>query len=320
MKCLWIEKHRKKHRKQYLTRVACAVLGVSRSRFYDWRRRRERPPGPRRVAQQRIDQAVAASHAASHGIYGARKIVADLQRNADPSLHVCRATVRQSMRRLGLASKAIRRRRPRTTQADPHAKHAPNLLDRDFDADAPDRKWAADITYIPTDDGWAYLAVILDLFSRKIVGWAMAQTYDRSLVIAALHQATRLRGVKPGLLHHSDRGSQYSSAEYARLIGETFKMTVSMSRVGDCWDNAVVESFNGAYKREWMRHASYHDLAAARLDFMRYANWYNHRRLHQTLGYVTPDEHEAAFDPERLATPTSASSQPVASQRGEAVT
>lgn len=316
MKCAWIQQHRGR----FPAVVSCAVLGVSRSRFYDWQRRQERLPGPRRVTQQQIDEAVAASYAASHGIYGARKIVADLQRNADPQLRVCRATVRQSMRRLGLASRVIRRRRPRTTQADPNATHAPNLLDRDFDADAPDRKWACDITYVPTDDGWVYLAVILDLFSRKIVGWAMSENYDRHLVIAALHEATRLRGVKPGLLHHSDRGSQYSSAEYARLIGERFGMTVSMSRVGDCYDNAVVESFNGSYKREWMRHASYGDLAAARLDFMRYVHFYNHCRLHQTLGYVTPDEHEATFDLERHVSPTSSSSQPVASRRGEAVT
>lgn len=316
MKCVWIEQHRG----QYPTRLACGVLGVSHSCFYDWRRRQQRPPAPRRVTQEQIDQAVAASHAASHGIYGARKIAADLQRSGDPRLHVCRATVRRSMRRLGLASRAIRRRQPRTTQSDPNARHAPNLLERDFAAAAPDRKWAADITYVPTDDGWSYLAVILDLFSRKIVGWAMAETYDRSLVIAALHEATKRRGVKPGLLHHSDRGSQYSSAEYAQLVGETFKMTVSMSRVGDCYDNAVVESFNGSYKREWMRHASYPNLAAARLDFMRYAHWYNHHRLHQTLDYHTPDEHEAEFDPRHLETSTSSSSQPVASPRGEVIT
>jgi putative transposase len=296
----------------------CRVLGVSRSCFYGWRIRQDRPPGLRRCRQEQVDVAVAASCAESHGIYGARKVVAELRRVGE--VRPCRVTVARSMRRQGLESRVIRRRRPRITLADPNATAAPNLLDRDFVAEAPNRKWAADITYVPTDQGWAYLAVILDLFSRRIVGWAMADHLREELVEAALHDAVKQRTVEDGLLHHSDRGSQYTAADYRRMTCELLKMTPSMSRTGDCYDNAVVESFNGAYKREWMRHATYPDLAAARLDFMRYVRFYNGRRLHQTLGYQTPDEHEAAFTERHRHPRPSPSSQPVASPRGEAVT
>lgn len=301
MKCTWIDRHCR----QFPILVMCRVLAVSRSCFYGWRTRQTRLPGPRHVQRAQIDQAVADSYADSHGIYGARKVAAHLRRVGE--VRPCRMTVARSMRRQGLKSRVIRHRRPRTTQANPSATPAPNLLDRQFTAEAPNRKWTADITYVPTDQGWAYLAVILDLFSRRIVGWAMADHLREELVEAALHDAVRQRTIEAGLLHHSDRGSQYTADTYQRMICELLKMIPSMSRTGDCYDNAVVESFNGAYKREWMRHATYPDLAAARLDFMRYVHFYNHHRLHQSLGYATPDDHEAAFADRQPATSTSSS-------------
>jgi putative transposase len=244
-------------------------------------------------------------------------VTAELERDSD--LYPCRVTVARSMRRQGLRSRVVRRRRPRTTQSDPNAVPAPNLLGRQFDAEAPNRKWVCDITYVLTAGGWVYLAVVLDLFSRRILGWAMADHMREELVEAALHDAVKQRKVEAGLLHHSDRGSQYTADGYRRTTVELLKMTPSMSRRGDCWDNAVAERFNGSYKSEWMRHAKYPDLAAARRDFMRYVHWYNGRRLHQTLGYTTPDEHEDEFNRRQLRS-TSPSSPPVAPPRGEAIT
>lgn len=198
----------------------------------------ECPPGPRQLRREQFDAAVAQAHATSHGIYGSRKVAAKLGR--DGELSPCRLTVVRSIRRQGLRSRVVRRRRPQTTQSNPNATPAPNLLDRDFTAGAPHRKWVADITYVPTDQGWVYPAVVLDLFSRGIVAWAMADQLREELVEATLHDAVKQRDVKESLLHHSDQGSQYSAADYQRMTTKWLKMTPSMSRTGDCYDNAVI--------------------------------------------------------------------------------
>lgn len=284
MKYAWIDQHRR----SFPTAIACRVLHVSTAGFHGWRRQPTTAGSSRQRRREQLDAAVAASHAKSHGIYGSRKVAAELRRSSGGA---CRNTVARSMRRQNLHSRVVRRRRPRTTQSDPSAKPAANLLDRQFVASAPDRKWVCDVTYVGTDRGWVYLATMIDLFSRRVVGWSMADHLRTELVSAALRDAVEQRRVGPGLLHHSDRGCQYTSADYRRVLA-TLSIEQSMSGVGDCYDNAVAESFFGSFKTEWANHQRYPDLAAARRSVMRYIHFYNHHRLHQTLGYQTPDEYE----------------------------
>jgi transposase InsO family protein len=203
-----------------------------------------------------------------------------------------RKRVQRLMRCMGLVGRGPRRRFVRTTDSNHGFSVAPNLLDRQFQPDAPDRVWATDITYIPTAKGWLYLAVVLDLFSRKVVGWSMQPYLDRRLVLAALGMALADRRPGPGLLHHSDRGVQYACDDYQRLLRDE-DIVVSMSRKGNCWDNAVVESFFSTLKLELVYRCRFADHDAARATIFRYIEgFYNRRRLHSTLGYLSPVEYE----------------------------
>src|SRR5690606_37866829 len=241
-------------------------------------------------------------HAESHGIYGSLKIARELQERHELET-ACRNTVASAMRKLGLKSKVTKRfRPPTTTQADPTKRPAPNTLEQKFTADAPNRKWVTDITYLETAAGWVYLAVVLDLFSRKVVGWALRDSLETELVSAALRTAVEAR--RPagrGLLHHSDRGCQYTSEAYQRTL-RSLGIACSMSRTGNCYDNAVMERFFWSLKHEWTNHQRYADLNAARLSVFKYIEtFYNTERRHQTLDYKTPNQYEAEYASETTA-------------------
>jgi len=290
VKYAWI----RAHRDSFSVALLCEVLDVSKSGYYA---SIDRAPSARAQRHARIKAAVAHVHARFHGVYGSYKIAQVLD-HEDALESACRNTVAAAMREMGLASKVTKGFTPTTTQVDPSRQPAPNTLDRDFTATAPNHKWVADITYLPTAAGWVYLAVVLDLFSRKVVGWAMSSSLATELVSTALRQAIESR--RPNgreLLHHSDRGSQYTSEAYQRTL-ETLGIECSMSRRGSCYDNAVMERFFWSLKHECTKHEHFENLAAARLSVFKYIEtFYNTERLHQSLGYKSPDQFEAEYAP-----------------------
>lgn len=286
MKYAWIQEHRD----SYPIALMCRVLQVSTSGFY---RAAKAQPGPRAQRSERIREAVAAAYQASNQVYGSHKIARALQ--ADATLEsACRNTVAKAMQEMGLKSRVSKRFTPVTTQSDPSKQPAPNLLQQQFTATAPNQKWVADITYLPTAAGWVYLAVVLDLFSRKVVGWEISESLATPLVSSALRQAVESRRPTPGeLLHHSDRGCQYTSEDYQSTL-RALGITCSMSRTGCCYDNAVMERFFWSAKHEWTKFESFADIQDARLSIFRYIEtFYNSERLHQSLGYLTPNQFEA---------------------------
>ena len=261
----------------------CRVLGVSRSGLYAWSRRGR---SARDLADAELTDRVHAVHAESRSTYGSPRVHRGLRREG---IQVGRKRVERIMKRDGLRGR-IRRRFRRTTDSNHGLPVAPNTLNRQFNVDAPDRVWAGDITYIRTMNGWGYLAVILDLHSRLVVGWALADHMRTELVESALECALGQRVPSSDLLHHTDRGSQYASLSYRGRL-EGLGIEVSMSRRGDCYDNAVVESFFGTLKQELVHHASWQDLASARAAIHDYVEvFYNRQRLHSSLGYRTPAE------------------------------
>jgi putative transposase len=290
VKYVWI----REHRDSFPIAVMCDVLGVSTSGYYA---SVGREPSARVRRHERIKAAVAQVHAQSHGIYGSLKITRVLGQQ-DELESACRNTVAAAMRELGLKSRVRKAFTPTTTQVDPTKSPAPNTLQRDFTALAPNRKWVTDITYLATAQGWVYLAVVLDLFSRKVVGWAISPSLATELVSTALRSAIESR--RPAgkeLLHHSDRGSQYTSEVYQQTL-RTLGIECSMSRAGSCYDNAVMERFFWSLKHEWTKHEHFENLAATRLSVFKYIEtFYNTERLHQTLGYKPPEKFEAEYAP-----------------------
>ena len=288
MKYAWIQQHRDSFP---ITRM-CHVLKVSKSGFYKWSCAK---PSTRAQRSQRIRAAVQQVHQQSSGIYGSYKIAQQLQQD-DRLESACRNTVAAAMRELGLRSKVSKKFKPTTTVVDSSKNPAANLLDQVFSADAPNRKWVTDITYLPTSNGWVYLAAVLDLFSRKIVGWSIGESLATPLVSQALRNAIETRHPDGSqLLHHSDRGCQYTSDAYQQTL-KTLGITCSMSRTGCCYDNAAMERFFWSLKHEWTKHESYVDLADARLSVFRYIEtFYNSVRLHQTLNYQTPNRFEEQY-------------------------
>jgi len=288
VKYAWI----RKHRTVYPVRVMCRVIGVSKSGYCS---RLQRKPGRRAGRTYRIRQTVQQVYEEHHGIYGSYKI-ADLMRQRDELESACRNTVATVMRELGLKSRVCKAFKPTTTKSDPSKRPAENLLGQDFVAEAPNRKWVADITYLPTRNQagkWVYLAVVMDLFSRKVVGWSIGRSLAGDLVRDALRRAIESRRPSAGLLHHSDRGCQYTSDAYQRTL-RTMGIACSMSRTGNCYDNAVMERFFWSLKHEWTRHEVYQDLSEARSGVFKYIEtFYNSKRIHQSLGYKTPDQYEA---------------------------
>ena len=268
--------------------ILCEVLGVSRSGYYDCARR----PESRQAAADRVLAAeIRATHADSRGRYGSPRVHAALRAQGR---RVGRKRVARLMRGMGLSAR--RGRRFRCTTDSRHAfPVAPNLLDRDFTAAAPDRVWLADLTYLWTAEGWLYLAVVLDLCTRRVVGWAMADHLGHELALAALDMAIACRRPAPGLLHHADRGVQYAAHGYRRRLAE-HGMLCSMSRKGNCWDNAPMESFYATLKGELVEQRDYLTRDEARADVFQYLEgFYNRRRLHSALGYLTPEQKAATF-------------------------
>jgi putative transposase len=264
----------------------CRVLGVSRAGYYAWQ---DRPPSAQAVADQQLTEQIRGIHQRSRGTYGAPRVHAELR--LDHGMHVARKRVARLMRAAGLVG-CHRRRRRGLTRRDPQASPAPDLVGRRFTAAAPDRVWTADITYVPTWQGWLYLAVVLDVFSRRVVGWAMADHLRTELVLDALDMALWNRRPDPGLVHHSDQGCQYTSLAFGRRLHQA-GLVASMGSVGDCYDNAVTESFFATLECELLDQSRFATRSQARTAVFEYLEgFYNRRRRHSTLGYLSPADFE----------------------------
>jgi transposase InsO family protein len=286
MKFAWI----KAHQGQFPVTPMCRALSVSRSGFYAWL---ERPPSARAVRQTALVAQIDAVHRGSRQIYGSPRVHRELLEQGE---RVSENTVSRLMRLNRIRSKIARRFVPHTTDANHPYPVAENLLNRDFAAVAPNRKWVTDITYVETREGWLYVAAVLDLFSRKIVGWSMAEHMRTDLVADALKMALLRRKPHAGLLHHSDRGVQYASAGYQDLLAQN-KCVCSMSRSGNCYDNAAMESFWGTLKTELVYRQVFASRAQAQTAIFEYIEvFYNRKRTHSSLNYKSPEAFEAALN------------------------
>jgi putative transposase len=272
----------------------CRVLGVSRAGYYAWRARQPRAAATRRAE---LTAEVERIHAQVKGRYGSPRVHAELVARG----HACCVNfVAKLMRAAGIAAKTARRFR-QTTDSNHGFPVAENVLDRDFEPDAPNVSWVADITYVPTREGWLYLAAVEDLFSRRVVGWSMGATMTSRLVMDALEMALRRRprltgSSSAGLVAHSDRGSQYASEHYQRTLADA-RIVCSMSRRGNCWDNAPMESFFASLKKELVYHEDYATREQARASIFEYIEaFYNRVRRHSALGYIAPDQFERAHN------------------------
>ncbi len=261
------------------------VLGVSPSGYYAWW---DRPPSARAQADQGLLAQIRVSHEQSRGTYGAPRIHVDLQAQG---IRCGRKRIARLMREADLAG-AQRRRYRGTTRQDREAAAAPDLVKRDFTASAPDQLWVADITYVPTTEGWLYLATVLDAWSRRIVGWAMADRLQTDLVVEALNMAVWNRRPAVGVVHHSDRGAQYTSLAFSRRCRDA-GVAPSMGSVGDAYDNALVEAFFASLKTELLMRHTFATRKAARLALFDYIEgFYNSHRRHSALGYFSPAQSE----------------------------
>lgn len=275
-----------KHRGIWPTAWLCEALGVSRGGFYAWL---TRPPSPRTRRDEAVGAKIRASFLQSDRTYGARRVWHDLlAEGAVCGLH----RIERLMRRHALRARPRRRRVPADPGTQSPSAVSPNVLNRQFDAPAPNRKWVADFTYLWTAEGWLYVAAVVDLFSRRVVGWSMQPTMTAQLVTDALVMAIWRRGKPEAVLHHSDRGSQYTSEPFQRLLADQ-GLACSMSRSGNCWDNAAMESFFSSLKTERTARMLYHTRDQAKADVFDYIERFsNPRRRHSTLGYLSPMEFE----------------------------
>jgi putative transposase len=275
-----------KHRGIWPAEWLCGALGVSRGGFYAWL---TRPPSARARSDEELSAKVHASFLASDRTYGARRVWHDvLAEGISCGLH----RIERLMRQQALRARPRRRRLPSDTGEQSTSAISPNVLDRIFQAPSANRKWVADFTYIWTVEGWLYVAAVLDLFSRRVVGWSMSATMTAQLVTDALIMAVWRRGKPDALLHHSDRGSQYTSEQFQRLMAE-HGVTCSMSRSGNVWDNAAMESFFSSLKTERTARKTYRTRDEAKADVFDYIErFYNPKRRHSTLGYLSPVEFE----------------------------
>ena len=275
------------HRDQYPVTLMCRIFEVARSGYYAWRKQ---PLSARKMADLLLLMHIKDIFTESRDTYGSYRLCIEL---AEQGICCGRKRVARLMREYDLEPKTVRPFRVITTDSNHHLPVAPNRLNQQFTADQADQIWLTDITYVSTAQGWLYLAVVLDLYSRRIVGWAMSDSLHRQLVIDALQMALTTRQPPPGLLHHSDRGSQYASDDYQLLLTQA-QMVGSMSRKGNCYDNAPVESFFGTLKTELVFHQQYATRAEARLDIFEYIEvFYNRFRRHSALGYKSPVNYEA---------------------------
>ena len=274
------------HQETWPVRAMCDALEVSSSGYYAWIKR---PPSSQEERRQEILGLIQGIHEEARRCYGSPRIHAALG-----AIEGARSvnTVAKIMRDNGIRSKTARKFRCKTTDSAHALPVAENVLDRQFDPSGPNEAWVADITYVPTGEGWLYVAIVEDLFSRRVVGWSMADHMESRLVVDALDMAVKQRLPGEGLLAHSDRGSQYASAHYRSLLGK-HGIECSMSEVAQCWDNAPAESFFATLKKELVHHEEYATHAQARASIFEYVEvFYNRQRLHSSLGYVTPAAYE----------------------------
>ena len=285
MKYAWV----KDNSDSFPVAAMCRAFQVSKSGYYRWLKAE---PSLRTQRSERIRSSIKQVYEESNQIYGSYKIADQLGKDARLEA-ACRNTVASAMREMGLKSRVSKKFTPTTTVSDPSKIPAPNILDQTFTAAAPNQKWVTDITYLPTQLGWVYLAVVLDLFSRNVVGWSISESLATPLVSTTLRNAIEARRADTkSLLHHSDRGSQYTSDDYQQTL-RTLNITCSMSRTGCCYDNAVMERFFWSLKHEWTKFEDFADINQARRSVFQYIEtFYNSKRIHQTLGYRTPDEFE----------------------------
>jgi putative transposase len=272
-------------------RTLCRLLGVSRSGYYAWAK--GRAASARAVADEVLAEQIAAIHGGSRGTYGAPRVHAEL---ADRGVRVGRKRVARLMRRAGLVGVSRRRWRVGCTRRDSAAAPAPDLVDRQFVADRPNELWVADVTYVPTLTGWLYLAVVLDVYSRRVIGWSMNANRKTALVVDAVAMAVARRGGKvAGVIHHSDHGAEYTSHDLRRAL-RAATITASMGSVGDCYDNGLAESFFATLETELFIHEhggrfdTHHQARLAIFDWIE--TFYNRTRRHSALGYLTPEAYE----------------------------
>jgi putative transposase len=286
VKFTWIEAQKQ----LFAIEPMCRALDVSRSGYYAWLKR---PPCPRATRREELVQRIACVHRDSRQLYGSPRVHREL---IEKGQRVCKNTVAKLMRLNRIRSKIARRFVPRTTDSNHSYPVAENVLNRDFNASAPNRKWVTDITYVETGEGWLYLSAVMDLFSRKIVGWSMADHLRTELVADALKMALLRRNPDQGLLHHSDRGVQYASFDYQGLLAKS-GCVCSMSRSGNCYDNAAMESFWGTLKSELVYQQKFATRAEAKAAIFEYLEvFYNRERLHSSLNYKSPEAFEAALN------------------------
>jgi putative transposase len=283
VKFSWI----KEHREEFDVRVMCQALGVSRAGYYVWR---NRPESSRYKANKVLDKEITKVFVKSRETYGSPRVFHALKRQG---VSCSENRVARRMKENALVSVRRRKFRAEGTNSCHSLPVAPNILNQKFTAKAPNERWVGDITYIPTKEGWLYLAVILDLFSRKVVGWSTSSSPTSELASRALEMAAMRRGKPDSLVYHSDRGVQYASNEFKRVL-QTFRITPSMSRKGNCYDNAAVESFFDTLKVELVhRYKNFNSRAAARTLVIDYIEeFYNRNRTHSTLGFYSPVEYE----------------------------
>lgn len=263
----------------------CQLFNVSRGGYYAWLKR---PKSRRSRKNEKLKAEIVDIFDGSHRTYGAPRIHADLR---SQGFFCGRNRVARLMKQLGIKAKTKRKFKA-TTDSKHNLPVAPNLLDQNFEAAGPNKVWAADITYIPTREGWLYLAVCIDLYSRMVVGWSMDSRITKQLVVDAFNMAARNRPGARGLVHHSDRGSQYASQEFQNIL-HSYEMLCSMSRKGNCYDNAVVESFFHSLKTEWVHHYCYETRQEAKASIFEYIEiFYNRQRRHSQLNYLSPADYE----------------------------
>jgi putative transposase len=276
------------HRGTFAVTRMCGVLDVSPGGYYAWR---TRPVSAREMANRQLIEKIKAVHTASYETYGSPRVNSELRAQG---MACSRNRVARLMRLYHVRAKQARRYKV-TTRRNPAHPVAPNVLKQDFEAERPDHKWLADITYIPTLQGWLYLAAIVDLYARRVVGWAMSQRMTSDLTLAALQMAIQRRQPAPGLIHHSDQGSQYTDRAYQAMLKE-HGIQASMNGKGSWYDNSPMESFFGSLKSELVHHRLYGTRAEARPDLFFYIEaFYNRRRRHSSLGYLSPEAYEQLY-------------------------
>jgi putative transposase len=290
-----------RHRRIWPIRVQCRVLGVSVSGYHQHLARRRKIAQRRHLSDEALLVHIRAAYAAHRGAYGWPRIWRLLRAQG---IGVGKQRVQRLMQEHGIRARGKRRFRVMTTDSRHELPIAPNLLNRNFTVAAPNQAWAGDITYIPTEEGWLFLAVVIDLFSRRVVGWSMQPEMRRELVIDALEMAWLRRSPdrKAGLIFHSDRGSQYASDDFHQALKER-TITPSMSRKGNCWDNACAETLFGSLKVERLHGQRFATLRQAQDETLAWLLWYNQTRMHSTLNYLSPAEYEQSWAQQTAAAP-----------------